>query len=151
MRRYHRLITKSVYYFRLSLFLLSWPWCEEAEILSGEFRFWSVLNETIACPYSIFITLYNAKCNKTRKQSKAECRNLVTKCKNTTCMMEDDHRLPCKSQYPHTNSSESSPYISLKNKLRESVERSRDFSLEDHFLILVTFLLDCVSILFGEI
>lgn len=29
----------SVYYFRLSLFLLSWPWSKEAEILSGELRF----------------------------------------------------------------------------------------------------------------
>lgn len=86
---------------------------------------------------------------KNRKQSKAECRNLVTKCKNT--MMEDDHRLPCKSHYPNTNSSESSPHISLKNKLRESVKRSRDFSLEDHYLILVTFRLDYVSKLFGEI
>jgi len=86
---------------------------------------------------------------KLENMSKAECRNLVTKCKNTK--MEDDHRLPFKSQYPHTNSSESSPYISLKNKLRESVKRSRDFSLEDHFLILATFLLDYVSILFGEI
>ena len=86
---------------------------------------------------------------KNRKQSEVECRNLVTKCKNTK--MEDDHRLLFKSQYSNTNSSESSPYISLKNKLRESVKRSRDFSLEDHFLILVTFLLDYVSILFGEI
>ena len=33
---------------------------------------------------------------KNRKQSKAECRNLETKCKNT--MMKDDYRLTFKSQ-----------------------------------------------------
>ena len=41
---------------------------------------------------------------------------------------------PFKSQYPHTDSSNWSLYISLKNGLREFNERSRFFLIGDHFI-----------------
>ena len=39
-----------------------------------------------------------------------------------------------KSQYPHTNSPNWSPYISLKNELREYDKRSEHFPSGDHFI-----------------
>ena len=43
-------------------------------------------------------------------------------------------RLTLKPQYPHTNSPNWSPYISLENELREFVQRSQHFPLGDHFI-----------------
>ena len=42
--------------------------------------------------------------------------------------------LPFKPQYPHTNSPNCPPYISIKNTLREFVRRSKHFLLGDYFI-----------------
>ena len=51
---------------------------------------------------------------------------------------------PFKPQYSHTNSPNWSPYISMKNKLREFHERSKHFPSGVIVLILTTYSLDCV-------
>ena len=57
---------------------------------------------------------------------------------------------PFKPQYQHTNSPNWSPYISLKNELREFDNRSRHFLLGDHFIYSHNVSLDSVWILLGE-
>ena len=67
----------------------------------------------------------------------------LTKWQYTVCW-------PFKPQYPHTNSPNWSPYISLKNELREFVKRSRHFYLGDHFINSHNLSVDNVQILLGE-
>ena len=57
---------------------------------------------------------------------------------------------PFKPQYPHTNSPNWSPYISLNNELREFDTRSRHFLLGDHFINFPNLTLGSVWILLGE-
>ena len=57
---------------------------------------------------------------------------------------------PFKSQYPHTNSPNWSPYISLKNYLREFGKRSNIFLFVIILLILIDFAHDSLWILLGE-
>ena len=56
------------------------------------------------------------------------------------------------NQDPHTNSSSSSIYVSLKNELREFGRRSKHFLSGDQIisLILLTVSLDGVLVLLGE-
>ena len=56
----------------------------------------------------------------------------------------------CVSQYPHTNSPNRSPYISLKNYSREFGKRSNIFLFVIILLILIDFAHDSLWILLGE-
>ena len=58
--------------------------------------------------------------------------------------------IPFKPQYLHTNSPNWSPYILLKNELREFDKRSRHFYLGDHFINSHNLSVDNVWILLGE-
>ena len=60
------------------------------------------------------------------------------------------HAQPFKSQYPHTNSPNWSPYISLKNYLREFGKRSNIFLFVIILLILIDFAHDSLWISLGE-
>ena len=55
-----------------------------------------------------------------------------------------------KSKYPHTNSPNWSPYISLKNYLREFGKRSNIFLFVIILLILIDFAHDSLWISLGE-
>ena len=57
---------------------------------------------------------------------------------------------PFKPQYSHTNSPNWSPYISLKNELREFDKGSRHFYLGDNFINSHNLSVDNVWILLGE-
>ena len=58
--------------------------------------------------------------------------------------------LTFKPQYPHTNSPNWSPYISLKDELREFDKRSRHFYSGDHVINSHNLSVDSVWILLGE-
>ena len=66
------------------------------------------------------------------------------------CMFKWGIVNPFKSQYPHTNSPNRSPYISLKNYSREFGKRSNIFLFVIILLILIDFAHDSLWILLGE-